>query len=99
MPSKENLEVQGLEIERVLKIRRWSDTEQIVAVFHFGEEMKTLSIPLPKGRWEMIFDSSAERWQGPGGLRSEHLTAGGDVTLSLAPWSFTVYLARTEQVH
>ena len=67
MPLKENLEVHGFEAERVLKIRRWSDTEQVAAVFHFGEEMKTLSIPLPKGRWEMIFDSAAERWQGPGG--------------------------------
>jgi maltooligosyltrehalose trehalohydrolase len=93
MHSKENLEVQGFEAERVLKIRRWSDTEEVAAVFHFGEETKTLSIPLPRGRWDMIFDSAAERWQGPGGRGVGKLTSGGDVTLSLAPWSFVLFLS------
>jgi maltooligosyltrehalose trehalohydrolase len=92
MQLKENLEVQGFEAERVLKIRRWSDTEEVAAVFHFGEETKTLPISLPKGRWDMIFDSAAERWQGPGGRGSGQLTSSGNVTLSLAPWSFVFYL-------
>jgi len=98
MPLKENLEVHGLEAERVLTVRRWSDTEQVAAVFHFGEEAKTLSISLPKGGWEMIFDSAAERWQGPGGREVGHLSADGAVALCLAPWSFVLYLARVEQV-
>jgi hypothetical protein len=83
MPLKENLEVHGLEAERVLKIRRWSDTEQVAAIFHFGEEMKTLSIPLPTGRWEMIFDSSAERWQGPGRRGAGQLSQAGILSLSV----------------
>jgi maltooligosyltrehalose trehalohydrolase len=98
MPLKENLEVHGLEADRILMIRRWSDTEQVAAVFHFGEEAKTLSISLPKGGWEMIFDSAAERWQGPGGREVGHLSADGAVALCLAPWSFVLYLARVEQV-
>jgi hypothetical protein len=94
---KENLEVQGFETERVLKIRRWSDTEEVAAVFHFGGETKTLFIPLPRGRWDMILDSAAERWLGPGGRGAGKLTSGGDVTLS--PWSFVLYLSRMEGVN
>jgi maltooligosyltrehalose trehalohydrolase len=99
MQLKENLEVQSFDAQRILTIRRWSETEEVAAVFHFGEERETLSIPLPKGRWDMILDSAAERWHGPGEGGAVRLTSGGDVTLSLAPWSFFLYLARREQVN
>lgn len=98
MLLKENLEVHDLEGERVLMIRRWSNTEQVAAVFHFGEAMKTVPIPLPKGRWEMILDSAAERWQGPGRRGAGRQSADGHVRLSLTPWSFVLYVARMEQV-
>ncbi len=98
MPSKENSEVHGFEEERIVKIRRWSDTEQVLAVFHFGEEMKTFPISLPKARWETIVDSAAERWEGPQKGGAGELSVGGVVTLSLAPWSFVLYLTRGKEM-
>ncbi|MGE5839563.1 MAG: malto-oligosyltrehalose trehalohydrolase [Deltaproteobacteria bacterium] len=96
MHSKENLEVQVLYAERVLKIRRWSDTEEAVAVYHFGEEATTLLMPVPRRHWATILDSAAERWEGPrrGGI--ERLTSGGELRLSLFPWSFVLFLGKKE---
>ena len=50
--SKEAMEVVCLEDRAVLCVRRWYGTDQIISVFHFGEEMTTLTIPLRKGQWE-----------------------------------------------
>lgn len=96
--SLEHLEVDGLERERVLVLRRWSDSEEAGAIFHFGRTDVTLNVPLPRGRWHKLLDSAAPRWNGPGSAEPETLNSEGEISLTLPPWSWVLYLKSKEKV-
>jgi maltooligosyltrehalose trehalohydrolase len=90
-PSKENMDVQGYELEQILFVRRWSDHTEWAMVFHFGQPSIRTSIPLPQGQWVRIFDSSDERWLGPGSRVPQEVRSQGVVFLDLAPRSFLIW--------
>jgi len=90
--DKERLEVIGLEQEKVLLWRRWSEEEEAAAAFHFGKKEKSLSLSLPKGRWRKQLDSADTTWGGPGSTVSQEVVSEGKVSLSLSPESFTVFV-------
>jgi maltooligosyltrehalose trehalohydrolase len=92
--SLEHLEVEGLERERVLVLRRWSDSEEAGAIFHFGGAEVVVNLPLPRGRWDKLLDSAAPRWHGAGSAGPETLHSEGEVSLALPPWSWVLYLKR-----
>ena len=94
----EHLEVDGVERERVLVLRRRSDSEEAGAIFHFGKPEVALTLPLPRGRWQKLLDSAASRWNGPGSAGPETLDSDGEVSLTLPPWSWLLYLKRKETV-
>jgi len=96
--SLEHLEVEGLERERALVLRRWSDSEETEAIFHFGGAEVSLNLPLPRGRWHKLLDSAAARWNGPGGGGPETLDSEGEISLGLSPWSWVLYLKGKEPV-
>ena len=64
-PDKQHLEVRGLEPEKILQIRRWSDAGQALVVANFGDEAKTVLLAVPAGDWRKILDSADQRWRGP----------------------------------
>ena len=94
--SLEHLEVEGLERERVVVLRRWSDSEEAGAIFHFGGAGVVVNLPLPRGRWQKLLDSAASRWHGPGSAGPETLHSEGEVSLTLPAWSWVLYLKRKE---
>jgi maltooligosyltrehalose trehalohydrolase len=96
--SLEHLEVDWLERDRVLVLRRWSDSEEAGAIFHFGKAEVTRNVPLPRGRWHKLLDSAAPRWNGPASTGPETLDSEGEVSLTLPPWSWVLYLKRKETV-
>ncbi|MGE5312231.1 MAG: malto-oligosyltrehalose trehalohydrolase, partial [Nitrospirota bacterium] len=96
--GKESVEVEGFEAERVLILRRWSGSEDTGAIFHFGRTEVILNIPLPRGRWHKRLDSAAPRWNGPGSAAPETLDSKGEISLTLPPWSWLLYLKREETV-
>jgi len=97
--KKEHLEVEGIDAERVLILRRWSETDEILVVYHLGGDGRTFLLPLPAGRWEKALDSADERWQGPGERVIGELTSPGKVSLPLAPWSFVLFHRDKERVN
>jgi maltooligosyltrehalose trehalohydrolase len=96
--SLEHLEADGFERERVLVLRRRSDSEEAGAIFHFGKAEVALNLPLPRGRWQKLLDSAASRWNGPGNAGPETLDSEGEVSLTLPPWSCLLYLKRKETI-
>jgi maltooligosyltrehalose trehalohydrolase len=96
--SLEHMEVEGLERERVLVLRRGSDSEEAGAIFHFGRTEESLNVPLPRGRWHKLLDSAARRWNGPGNAGPESMDSEGEVSLTLPPWSWLLYLKGKETV-
>lgn len=94
--SKEAMETLGYEKEEVLLLRRWTNEEETVVVFHFGKVPNSLALSLPAGRWHKLLDSAKEGWQGPGSLVPAVLASEGEVNLSLSPQAFVLFVHRKE---
>jgi maltooligosyltrehalose trehalohydrolase len=94
--DKERLEVTGLEQEKVLWWRRWTEEQEATAAFHFGKQEKSVSLSLPKGRWRKELDSAETAWGGPGSSVSLKIFAEEQVSLNLSPESFIVFVRERE---
>ena len=94
--DKERLEVTGFEEEKVLWWRRWSEEQEAAAVFHFGKQEKSFSLPLPEGRWRKQVDSADSTWGGPSSTVPLEIVSGGEVSLSLSPESFALFVREME---
>jgi len=87
--GKENLEVSGIDEERLLLFRRWHNKSQVFCAMNFNEHDLTARTTFPTGRWEKIIDSSERRWMGPGSLMPK-LSKNGR-TLTIRALSFALY--------
>ena len=81
--SKDHQEVFWNEARRVLVCRRWCAGSEVCAVFYFGEELATVAVPAPKGRWRPILRSAGEGE--PAALESS-----GELSLELPATSLIV---------
>jgi maltooligosyltrehalose trehalohydrolase len=96
MLDKERLEITGLEQEKVLFLRRWTEDHEAAAAFHFGEEEQSVSLALPKGSWRKQLDSADTSWKGPGSDVPLIIFSKGQVSLKLSPESFAVFVRERE---
>jgi maltooligosyltrehalose trehalohydrolase len=94
--SKDTLDAVGYEKAKVLFLRRWSNGDEAVAAFHFGESPTSIALPLPAGRWHKRLDSAEERWNGPGSPTPAVLSSEGEVDLGLPPQAFVLFVRRKE---
>jgi maltooligosyltrehalose trehalohydrolase len=94
--DKERLEVTGLEQEKILWWRRWSEEQEAAAAFHFDKQEKSLSLPLSPGRWRKQLDSADTIWGGPGSTVPREIVSRGKVSLSLSTESFAVFVREKE---
>jgi len=94
--QKEEVEASAREGEKVLFLRRKRAAEQVLAVFHFGDARKRVTLPLPRGRWRKELDSADERWGGPGSACPEALELEGIVSLDMQPKSFALLVRAGE---
>ncbi|HVO67215.1 MAG TPA: malto-oligosyltrehalose trehalohydrolase [Syntrophales bacterium] len=94
--SKKSLQAVGYEKSRVLFLRRWTGTEEVAMIFHFGKTPVSLIIPLEDYSWEKVLDSSETRWGGPGLSSCERLD-DGSFSVSLSPKAFVLYSRRKEE--
>jgi maltooligosyltrehalose trehalohydrolase len=90
--DKDTMDVRALEDARVLFARRWHGESAISAAFNFSGSPAVVDVPLPRGTWSLLIDSTDQRWAGPGRAAPERLhSPNGRVELPLAPWSFVLY--------
>src|SRR5207302_1741557 len=64
--SKAKMDVFSLEDERVLIIRRWDASNEVVAILNFRDAPVELRGRIPGGSWHTRMDSSDRQWLGPG---------------------------------
>lgn len=81
--SKDRMEVVCLEEESTLVVRRWGGEEQVAAIFHFGDTVVSVIIPLPRGCWLKRLASGEERWNGPGSDLPAELYSDGEIAVTL----------------
>lgn len=87
--DKNSLEVSGMEVERLIFLRRWHNENQIFCIMNFNKKDIVFRVNLPKGKWGKIIDSSEEMWGGHGSLMPENLEQGQELTIR--PRSFVLY--------
>ena len=88
--NKSACEVTSLADERVLSIRRWDDSCQVLIACHFDRTPTKLVLPIPAGRWQRALDSAEARWDGNGSQTPAVLQLRGELQVSLGPWAFLV---------
>jgi maltooligosyltrehalose trehalohydrolase len=93
--SKETMETQVWETERVMAVRRWDGESDVIAALNFADAPRTVQVSTPPGRWPARLDSADEKWGGPGRTVRGDARSTGRVGLTLAPTSF-VLLCRDE---
>lgn len=94
--QRESMEIQGMQQQRVLMIRRWSGENAVVCLFSFNNRRQEVALNLPQGNWEKVLDSSAQHWRGPGEEAPANIDAAGgtaETALTMNPFSVVVYAA------
>ncbi|MGB8475660.1 MAG: malto-oligosyltrehalose trehalohydrolase [Candidatus Acidiferrum sp.] len=89
--DKTCLETKAFEKPRALFLRRWSDKEQVFAIFNFDEAEPELALPVPAGRWIRRLDSNSISFGGAGRCAPELLASNGEIRLALSPQSFSLF--------
>ncbi|MDI6631785.1 MAG: malto-oligosyltrehalose trehalohydrolase [Bacillota bacterium] len=94
--DREAMEVVPLERERLLFVRRWSAGAEVAMFFSFAETRKTVTLPLPAGKWRKLLDAADERWLGGGSPVPAVLESGGEATVTLNPLACILFLQTKE---
>ena len=63
-----------------LVLKRWKDSEEIMALFNFSKQIQTLSIDQAFQQASVLLDSTLIKWNGPN-LKSNQVSAEGQITL------------------
>ena len=97
VPAFASLDMQSLravpdEKSDVLVVRRPHERGEAVIAFHFGAKPAHVSFPFARGAWNKLIDSADERWAGPGSLLAAEIHSESQISLTLNPRSFAVYL-------
>jgi maltooligosyltrehalose trehalohydrolase len=94
--SKHRMEVQENEDVRIVTVRRWSDTDEVTAVFHFGEDGAAVNVGLIAGLWEKRLDSAETRWMGPGSLVPAQFVSDTAHAFTIPPYAVVLFVRTLE---
>jgi maltooligosyltrehalose trehalohydrolase len=97
--DKDALEVTSFADQKVLLVKRWDASNQVLSAYHFDQNSTKLALPIPPGRWHRILDADEERWGGAGSQIPELLDVSGETTMFLAPWAFVVFTQQTTEIN
>ncbi|MEW6108571.1 MAG: malto-oligosyltrehalose trehalohydrolase [Nitrospirota bacterium] len=81
--DKECMEVYELTGEKVIAIMRWdrSGSSKVLCILNFNMNDTDVTLPMLKGRWIKMMDSSENVWNGPGTLLGDTIDKSGLMTL------------------
>ncbi len=79
--DKKCLRVRADEGHKILVMERWKDTDRTVSLFNFSKKEHAFDPSLHNGEWEKVFDSSDERWNGPGSHLPGRIASGDAVRI------------------
>lgn len=80
--DRNSLEASALAEEKVVKLRRWSGSSQVLCVLNFNTEPVQLKVALPPGTWKKLLDSAELAWEGPGSDLPDVMATERDATVS-----------------
>src|SRR5215469_534719 len=90
-PSKDRNQVTVIGAE-TLVIERWNENHRAIFFFNFAGDPISIRHSLSPGIWQKHFDSSDERWEGPGSLAPASLGPATHTALDLREYSFALFV-------
>ncbi len=93
--SKDNMDVRGIEEHKLLFLRRWNGDNEVIALFNLNNNRTSATLSVPAGCWHKRLDSAVERWQGEGSVVPQRLSSKEEVTVTLSPWAFVLFIKET----
>jgi maltooligosyltrehalose trehalohydrolase len=96
--DRQSYEVAAIEDQKLLRLRRWQGSSQVLCLMNFNQQPVEVSMALPPGTWKKALDSADTRWEGPGSTLPDVMPTERESTvpqqqLSIAPHSVVVYLS------
>src|SRR5579883_3176855 len=89
--SKDKMDVISLEEERVLAVRRWNGSSEVLTIFNFNDHDVRPFQNMPCGIWHKKLDSSDSRWLGKGATVPETLDTTKVRSITLHPHSMVLF--------
>lgn len=89
--DKNTVKIATFRDEKILVINRWDGSSRVMAAFHFSEESRQLTLPIPPGPWQKQLDSADERWAGKGSQAPTNLESKREMRLIFGPWNFLLF--------
>jgi len=96
--DKDAMEVIPFTDQKVLLVRRWDTSSQVLIVHHFGQTPTDVYVPIPAGRWPTVLDSNETRWGGGDDGVPAVLQSHGEIQLRVNAWAFFVLAQDNETV-
>ncbi len=79
--DKKSLDVDSLEKEKIVFVKRGRDTNHVFLIFNFNNADVSITPALHDDTWSKILDSSEKIWNGPGSLLPKKLNYGDEITI------------------
>ena len=79
--DKNTVDVWGMEPEKLVIMRRWSEADQVCVLFNFNAVDGEVEFPGPDGVWRLLLDSADTVWNGPGTALPDHVRLGDRMTV------------------
>jgi maltooligosyltrehalose trehalohydrolase len=90
--DKKGTQIEGLEKEKAILMRREYGEDRVIGLFNFNDKPIKIEMAIEKGRWQKIFGSAAEEWDGLGTLVPESiLSNGSEVIFVIDAYAFALY--------
>jgi len=93
--SKDNTDIRAIEERKLLFLHRWKGDNEVMALFNLNNNQTSVTLPIPVGRWCKRLDSAEERWDGRGTILPQWLSSKREVTVTLSPWAFALFIKET----
>jgi maltooligosyltrehalose trehalohydrolase len=93
-PDRDRMEVSSCGSARAMAVHTWSQTSELLTVFHFGSHAATANITWPPGRWHKILDSAEPKWNGAGDSPPVCIESPEAIQISLGAHAVVVYRRR-----
>jgi maltooligosyltrehalose trehalohydrolase len=88
--DKDAMEVTPFTDRKVLLVRRWDASGQVLIAHNFDRIATDIKVTIPEGNWRTVLDSNEERWHGGRGATTDEFQSNGEIQLRLTPWVFLV---------
>jgi maltooligosyltrehalose trehalohydrolase len=88
--DKKALEVTLFAEQKLMLVRRWDASSQVLVVHHFDQTLTDFNVAIPAGNWRTVLDSNEARWGGADDRARSVLQSRGEIQLRLNPWAFLV---------